>query len=307
MHFLIRLILCGACCLASIASAQENTNTGLSRVLSIEAVDSALPDEPVPQDASAQAGTAATQANPEPGSSRGTTQQPLSQGAGASRAQTQQEKAERQLREEERQRVLGVVPNFNTTYRHDAVSLTASQKMRLAFRSAIDPVTFAGAFLVAGYHEALDDDTGFRWGIEGYGKRAGAAYLDAFDGTIIGNGILPSLLRQDPRYFRLGQGTVRHRLLYAIAATVICKHDNTGRWEPNYSNVAGNILSGAISNLYYPSQESGIGETIANGLTVTAEGTISGVFDEFWPDISRKMFHKDPTHGLDAQPQLDSK
>lgn len=103
------------------------------------------------------------------------------------------------------------------------------------------------------------------------------------------------------RYFRLGHGTKTHRLFYAIATTVICKHDNTGRWEPNYSNVAGNIISGAISNLYYPSSNSGFGQTIANGLTVTAEGTIGGVFDEFWPDISRKLFHKDPTHGLDAQ------
>jgi hypothetical protein len=173
--------------------------------------------------------------------------------------------------------------------------------MSLAFRSSVDPFTFAAAFLVAGYHEALDDDTGFGWGIEGYGKRSGAAYLDAFDGTIIGNGILPAVLHQDPRYFRLGHGTVRHRLLYAMATTVICKHDNTGKWEPNYSNVAGNIISGAISNLYYPSTNSGFGQTITNGLTVTAEGTVGGVFDEFWPDISRKLFHKDPTNGLDAQ------
>jgi hypothetical protein len=215
--------------------------------------------------------------------------------------QTQHQKADEQLKEQEKQRVLGVVPAFNTSYRFDAVSLTAGQKMSLAFRSSIDPVTFAAAFLVAGYHEALDDDTGFRWGIEGYGRRSGASYLDAFDGTIIGNGILPAVLRQDPRYFRMGHGTVTHRLLYSLATNVICKHDNTGKWEPNYSNVAGNIISGAISNLYYPPSNSGWGQTITNGLTVTAEGGVGSVFQEFWPDISRKFLHKDPTHGLDAQ------
>jgi hypothetical protein len=220
---------------------------------------------------------------------------------------TKEQKAQEQLKEEEQQRVLGVVPNFNITYRSDAVSLTAKQKMQLALRSTIDPFTFAAAFLVAGYHEALDDDTGFGWGIEGFGKRSGAAYLDAFNGTIIGNGILPAVLRQDPRYFRMGHGSKTHRLLYAMATTVICKHDNTGRWEPNYSNVGGNIIAGAISNLYYPSSNSGWGQTITNGLTVTAEGTIGGVFDEFWPDISRKLFHKDPTHGLDAQAAADDK
>jgi hypothetical protein len=91
-------------------------------------------------------------------------------------------------------------------------------------------------------------------------------------------------------------------LLYAVAAAVICKHDNTGKWEPNYSNIAGNIASGALSNLYYPGNNSGIGLTISNGLIVTAEGAFGAVFQEFWPDVSRKLFHKDPTNGRDAQP-----
>ena len=214
---------------------------------------------------------------------------------------SEHEKAEEQIKEQEHQRVFGIIPAFNISYRSDAVSLTAGQKMRLAFRSAVDPVTFAGAFLVAGYHEAKDDDTGFGWGPEGYGKRAGAAYLDSFNGNMIGNGILPALFHQDPRYFRLGHGTVSHRLLYSLAMTVVCKHDRTGKWEPNYSNIAGNIAAGGISNLYYPSSDSGVGQTFSNGLVVTAEGSIGSVFQEFWADISRKLFHRDPTHGLDAQ------
>jgi hypothetical protein len=235
-------------------------------------------------------------------------QAPAAQGSSSSQTgaqqpgtKTQQQTAEQQIKEQEKQRTLGILPAFNISYRADAVSLTAGQKMKLAFRSATDPVAFGIAFIVAGEHEAFDDDTGFGWGIEGYGKRSGAAYLDAFDGAIIGNGILPSILHQDPRYFRLGHGTVKHRLLYALATNVICKHDNTHKWEPNYSNVGGNIISGAISNFYYPSSNSGIGQTFTNGLTVTAEGGLGSVFQEFWPDLSRKFFHKDPTNGLDAE------
>lgn len=220
---------------------------------------------------------------------------------------TQREKAEEQIREQEHQRVLGVVPNFNITYRSDTVSLTAAEKIKVAFRSAVDPVTFATAAVVAGYGEAADSDSGFPWGAKGFGERAGAKYLDAFDGTMIGNGFLPALFHQDPRYFRLGHGSKTHRLLYAMATTVICRHDNTNRWEPNYSNVIGNIASGALSNLYYPGNDSGIGLTIGNGMIVTAEGTLGGIFDEFWPDISRKVLHRDPTHGLDAQAEQQSK
>lgn len=268
-----------------------------------------IPDAPLPQMEVAYVATAPTGQNAQPAEANppnGTAQQTgssNSQDGQPAAQETQHQKAEEQLKQEEKQRVLGIVPTFNTTYINNAVSLTATQKMSLAFRSSIDPFTFAAAFMVAGYHEALDEDTGFGWGAEGYFKRSGAAYLDAFDGTMIGNGILPAILHQDPRYFRLGHGTVQHRLLYAIASSYICKHDNTGKWEPNYSNVGGNIIAGGISNLYYPSQNSGWGQTISNGLIVTTEGTIGGVFQEFWPDISRKVLHKDPTHGLDAQAQ----
>jgi hypothetical protein len=61
------------------------------------------------------------------------------------------------------------------------------------------------------------------------------------------------------------------------------------------------LASGGISNLYYPSSDSGVGQTFSNGFLVTAEGGFGSIFQEFWPDISRKFLHKDPTHGLDAQ------
>ena len=254
------------------------------------------PEQQTPAGQSQSAPQPASSATPAQGSSSSlpAAQQPDAQ-------KTQREKADEQIKEQEKQRTVGILPAFNVSYRSDAVSMTAGQKMKLAFRSSTDPVAFAAAFVVAGYREALDDDPGFGWGAEGYGKRSGAAYLDAFDGGIIGNGILPSILHQDPRYFRLGHGTTTHRILYSLATNVMAKHDNTHKWEPNYSNVGGNIIAGAISNLYYPSSESGIGETFSNGFIVTAEGGFGSVFQEFWPDISRKFLHRDPTHGLDAQ------
>jgi hypothetical protein len=268
-----------------------------------------LPETPQPHFEIAAVGPVDRQ--PAAGQAQSAPQSAANTGQGSSSSQapspqpvaekSQHEKAEEQIKEQEKQRVAGVLPSFNVSYRSDAVSLSAGQKMKLAFRSATDPVAFATALLVGGYHETSKDDNGFGWGPEGYGKRAGAAYLDAFDGTMIGNGILPSILHQDPRYFRLGHGTFTHRLLFALATNVICKHDNTHKWEPNYSNLGGNILSGAISNLYYPAGNSGVGRTITNGLTVTAEGGAGSIFQEFWPDISRKFLHKDPTRGLDAQ------
>jgi len=280
--------------------AAETTTVNWSRM----ALDEQEVAQNANQDATRDVAQKAVQNAPADDSSTGAVS-PVSSAPPAVTPQTaqekdQHEKAEQQIKEQEHQRVLGIVPSFNVSYRSDAVSLTGWQKIRLAFRSSIDPVTFAAAFLVAGYHEA-DNDVGFGWGPKGYAQRAGAAYLDTFDSNMIGNGILPALLHQDPRYFRLGHGSIPHRLLYATAAAFVCKHDNTGKWEPNYSNVLGNVATGAISNLYYPGSNSGVGLTISNGMIVTAEGAFGAMFQEFWPDISRKLFHKDPTHGRDAE------
>jgi hypothetical protein len=227
---------------------------------------------------------------------------PTSTGGQTDAQKSDHDKAADQIKAQEQQRVLGVVPTFNITYLGDAtVSMTAKQKFGLVLRSQVDPISFATPFFIAGYDEIFNDNKHFGWGVEGFAKRTGAAYLDSFNGAMIGNAILPSILHQDPRYYRMGHGSVKRRFLYAVATSVICKHDNTGKWEPNYSNVLGNISAGAISTLYYPQSNSSAGLAISNGLVVTAEGAIGAVFDEFWPDLSRRWLHKDPSHGIDAR------
>jgi Carboxypeptidase regulatory-like domain len=185
------------------------------------------------------------------------------------RVEPQSEIAEAQVKEEEKQRALGFVPNFYVTYEPDAVPLSPKQKFELAWRTTVDPVTFGITAAVAGIEQADNTFSGYGQGAKGYGKRYGAAYADLVSGTFIGSAILPSLLKQDPRYFYKGTGTVRSRLLYAIANSVICKGDNK-RWQPNYSSIGGSLASGAISNLYYPAQN-------RNGAALTFETALIGI------------------------------
>jgi hypothetical protein len=202
---------------------------------------------------------------------------------------TQEEKAEEQLKQQEKQRIVGVVPNFNVSYNENAVPLSPKQKIRLALRSATDPAAFGIAGFDAGYSQATNDFPEYGQGMKGYAKRFGASYADNFDGTILGNGVFPILLKQDPRYFRKGTGRVSTRLLYALSTTVWCRNDN-GKHGPNYSNILGNLAAGGISNLYYPASDRGASLTFERGFTVTAYGAAGGVFNEFWPDIARKIF-----------------
>jgi hypothetical protein len=196
------------------------------------------------------------------------------------------------LRQEEHQRILGVMPNFNTVEASAGVpSLSPSQKFHLMFKSSVDPFVFLADGFVAGLSQARDTNPGFGQGAEGYFKRFGASYLDTADGNLWGNAILPIVFKEDPRYLRLGSGTFIHRFLYSAGTTIWCRRDN-GSWGPNYANVLGNFISGGISNAYYPASDRGFGQTVDGALTVTAEGVVGAEFVEFWPDISRHLFKK---------------
>jgi hypothetical protein len=304
-----------------ISVAQDDT-TGSLVTLSTE-----LPDAPIPHQQPPTVSPTVTQQSPStsgpgqqpPGSTQiqsnsgqGNTtapspspQAPASQ---SSSQQSQHEKAEQQVREQEKQRVEGVVPIFNVTYHHDAVPLTPGQKMNLSLHSAVDPFAFASAFVESGYHEAANDLSGFPWGAKGYFERTGAAYLDTFDGDILSTGVVPIIFRQDPRYFRMGPGyTIKHRVFYSLATNFVAKNDYNGKWGPNYGNILGNMAAGALSNLYYPNSNAGFGLTVSTTAIQIGEGAGGSIFNEFWPDISRKFLHKDPTHGLDTQAQTGGK
>jgi hypothetical protein len=185
---------------------------------------------------------------------------------------------------------------FNTTSIPDAVSLTAGQKFALAFRTAVDPVTFLIAALDGGYGQFTDNYRSYGQGVEGFMKYWGASYADSFDGTMLGNAAFPALLHEDPRYFRKGVGSFRSRLGYALLSTVRAKTD-AGNWGPNFGNVLGNIAAGGIANVYYPANDRGVGLTFERAFTVTAEGVLGAVFNEFWPDVIRHYRNK---HGTET-------
>ena len=189
--------------------------------------------------------------------------------------------AEAQVKDEEKQRVLGVIPNFYVTYDPHPVSLGARQKFELAWKSTVDPFNFAITGAIAGIQQADDRFRGYGQGAQGYGKRYGAGFADGAIGTFIGSAILPTLLKQDPRYFYKGTGTKRSRFLYALANSVICKGDN-GRWQANYSGILGSLAAGGISNLYYPaSDRNGASLTFENALIGIGATGAANVFQEF--------------------------
>jgi hypothetical protein len=201
------------------------------------------------------------------------------------------EVAQGQIKEEEKQRVLGFIPNFYVSYIPNAAPLTSKQKFELAWKTTLDPVTFAFAGGIAGSQQAHNEFSGYGQGAQGYAKRFGASYADLTAGTLVGGAILPSLLKQDPRYFYKGSGSTRSRILYAVANTFICKGDSR-RWQGNYSNILGSIAAGAISNLYYPATDRSRAElTFTNAALRIVASAATNLLQEF---LIRRLTRKAP-------------
>jgi len=203
--------------------------------------------------------------------------------------------ATQQVKIEETQRMIGIVPNFYVIYSAHPMPLSAGQKFSLAIRSAYDPTNFIFTGIAAGIQQGLDGIP--EWGQDwpGYGQRYGALFAGGITDIMITGAIMPSLFRQDPRYYYKGTGSIRSRIFYAIGTnTVICKGDN-GHWQPNYSNVIGTFASAGLTNLYYPPKYRGLQLTLDDTLINVASGAAFGLLQEF-------VLRKFTTHSHAPQP-----
>jgi hypothetical protein len=199
--------------------------------------------------------------------------------------------AQDEIKVEEQQRVFGVLPNFYVSYVTNAAPLTPRQKFQLAWKTSIDPVSFGVNAIVAGVEQSQDDFGGYGQGVKGYAERYGAAYGNFVIGTYIGSAILPSILKQDPRYFYKGTGSKRSRILNALAQSVICKGDN-GHWQANYSGLIGGLAASGISNVYYaPKDRDGLGFTFENTLIGIGSTAVTNLLQEF---VIRKLTQSRP-------------
>jgi hypothetical protein len=188
--------------------------------------------------------------------------------------------AAQQIKAQEKQRVFSVIPDFYTSYIWDAAPLNTQQKFSLALHDTFDPVTFVGVSLGAGIEQARNSFPGYGQGAEGYGKRWGALFANGRSSDVLSRAVFPSLLHQDPRYFYQGAGTTWSRIGHAVSNAFVARSDS-GRLMPNYSYFLGDVCSGAISNLYYPSSSRGVGLVFTNAAIGIAGRAGQGLTREF--------------------------
>jgi hypothetical protein len=159
--------------------------------------------------------------------------------------------AAEQIKAAEKQRLLGVFPNFYVSYVSDAAPMTSRQKLSMAAHDTFDWLSLAGDGIGAGVEQSTNAHAGYRQGASGYGKRWAALIADNVSDDLLSHYVFASILHQDPRYFYQGTGTTKARLYHALGSAFIARSDS-GALMPNYAYLLGDVSSAALSNTYYP-------------------------------------------------------
>lgn len=190
-----------------------------------------------------------------------------------------------------RKGVLGLVPTYDVTSGQNAAPLTRNQKFRMAVDDSANPFEVAEAAVKAEYYRGTNPRKKIGYGGTGYLKQWGASYLDEVSGNMFHTFLYPTLLHQDPRYYRKGKGSIATRVVYSFSRVFVTRGDQRQK-EFNASMVLGSATSTVLSNVYYPPRARGVGLTFGNiGWSLVGDGA-SNVFKEFWPDIARRLSKK---------------
>ena len=185
-------------------------------------------------------------------------------------------------------RILWIVPNFRTSPTLDHYKpLTPKEKFGIATQDAFDRGTVGLAAIFAGEGQLAQSEKSFGNGAAAYGRYFGTAYADLVIGDFMSEGIYPSILHQDPRYFRRGTGRGWSRLGYAVGQ-IFWTHTDSGGTQFNYSEIVGNATAVAISQAYYPDSRDASSAVSKLGSQIGVD-MASNILKEFWPDLRRKL------------------
>ncbi len=189
-------------------------------------------------------------------------------------------------------RIFMVIPNYTTVeVPVKFAPLSVKEKFKLGAEDAFDPYAFPLAAILAGEAQARNDDASWGQGWKGYGKRYAAGFGDATIGSFMTTGVFPSILREDPRYFRVGKGGFRHRSGQAVKRLFVTRTDSNHS-QFNFSEFGGNAAAAGISLTYHSREERNLSTFTNNWGTQIAIDFVANQLKEFWPDMRRKVFKR---------------
>jgi hypothetical protein len=169
--------------------------------------------------------------------------------------------------------------------------LTSRDKMAYWLHEEVHPVSWAPAFLSAGWGQLVDGDPKYGSDSAAFGERLGAAALREASGRFFSDSVLPVITHEDPRYYRKAYGGIKARGFYAAERVFLAQRDD-GTSGFNYSDTIGNLANSALTVTYYPEPSANARAVVTGWLWSFAGSAGGNHFLEFWPDARDAIFHR---------------
>jgi len=216
---------------------------------------------------------------------------PASARTGASQRPMRTAEPEKTHKKEGSERIFGIFPAFNVSNQGNPEPLTGREKFSLFARSTYDPVTLTTPALKVPFLQTTESKSDLGTGFGAFAKRYGILLADGTSSRFFRQFFFPTILHEDPRYFRKGRGSFGSRLKYSGSRMFVTGLDS-GSKRFNWSRLLGSAASAGLSNTYYPESQRGATATMFSFSMSYVSEASSNILKEFAPDIARKLSRK---------------
>lgn len=164
--------------------------------------------------------------------------------------------------------------------------LTSGEKFHAFVDHTISPYTLLGAAYDASWSQAWGDPRDYGGGMEGWGKRLGAAAAGSEARSFFGTFLFPTLLHHDPRYFPMNHGPIFKRGLHGVKHVFVTRNDQ-GKDVFNTSGMLAIAFTESLGMAWTPERERTAGTAFVRILGAVQGDAIDYVLREFTPDFLR--------------------
>jgi hypothetical protein len=172
----------------------------------------------------------------------------------------------------------------------DYTPLTPSQRVNWIVSGTVGLESLlAVGPLAAGWQTAWNQPEEWQHSWSGFGKRYLHREADVAISSTLEAGV-GALWGEDPRYVRLGSGSLKARAKWAIKTAFVAQRRD-GRLHPAWGRYVGNTVNNVIENAWLPPSATTVGGTIYRSAAGFASRIGANAWDEFWPDVARRLRH----------------
>jgi hypothetical protein len=164
------------------------------------------------------------------------------------------------------------------------------QRLKWFIENTLGPRSLVAGVVSAGVGTGLDRPREYGGGGQGFYRRyemrlAGISAGNAMEAT------LGAIWKEDPRYYRVPKEPFTARVRNVIEMAFVA-YRSDGNFAPAYARYIGIAGSNFLANSWRAQSEANLHDAVLRTCVGFLARMGSNTFQEFWPDVKRRMFHE---------------